>query len=76
MDTGKLKQHLYGEYPKSKDSPEGTVYYTMHYAPHVEYGHKTTSGGFVKGQYYLKKAVQETQSEFKQQILNAVKEDK
>jgi len=75
VDTGKLKQHLYADYLTSFSTPEGTVYYTMHYAPHVKYGHRTTSGGFVSGQYYLKKAVQETQSEFKQQILDAVKED-
>ncbi len=75
VDTGKLKQHLYADYPTSSDNPEGLVYYTMHYAPHVEYGHRTVSGGYVQGQYYLKKAVQGTQDEFKRQILGAVEED-
>lgn len=32
--------------------------YTEDYAPHVEYGHRTRGGGFVPGQYYLKKNVE------------------
>lgn len=30
------------------------VGYSKSYAPHVEYGHRTVSGGYVPGQRYLK----------------------
>lgn len=32
---------------------KGSVGYTMHYAPHVEFGHRTRNGGYVSGQRYL-----------------------
>lgn len=34
-----------------------TIGYTAEYAPHVEYGHRTRSGGYVPGQYYLQEMV-------------------
>lgn len=34
------------------------VGYTAHYAPHVEFGHRTRGGGgYVQGRYFLKKNV-------------------
>lgn len=30
------------------------VGYTIEYAPHVEFGHRTRSGGYVKGQHFFK----------------------
>ena len=33
------------------------VGYTKEYAPHVEFGHRTRSGGFVPGQHYLQQMV-------------------
>ena len=32
----------------------GKFGYTKEYAPHVEYGHRTASGGYVPGRFYLK----------------------
>lgn len=33
------------------------VGYMAEHGPHVEYGHRTRSGSFVQGQYYLKRNV-------------------
>ena len=46
VDTGELRLSL----AQAKD----TVYYSKSYAAHVEYGHRTISGGYVQGQRYLK----------------------
>lgn len=55
---------------------DGEVGYTIHYAPHVEYGHRQKVGrfvpqigkrlkaSFVPGQYFLKAAVEETRPQF------------
>lgn len=34
-----------------------STYYNAEYAPHVEYGHRTRSGRFVQGQFFLKRNV-------------------
>lgn len=54
---GNLKKNLRMEAPSGSDP--GTVGYTLHYAPHVEYGHRTVNGGYVQGQHYLQKSVDE-----------------
>ena len=58
------------------ETTDGEVGYTIHYAPHVEYGHRQTIGryvpqigrrlkaGFVSGQYFLWGAVEETKPSF------------
>lgn len=38
---------------------ETSVGYTKDYAPHVEYGHRTRGGGYVEGQSYLQRNVEE-----------------
>lgn len=49
VDTGELRMSL---------AQEGdVVYYSKSYAAHVEYGHRTVSGGYVQGQRYLKRNV-------------------
>lgn len=49
VDTGELRMScsLRGD----------TVGYGASYAAHVEYGHRTVNGGFVRGQQYLKRNV-------------------
>lgn len=37
---------------------EGEFGYVKEYAPHVEYGHLTTNGGYVKGQRFLQQNVE------------------
>ena len=55
------------------------VYNNVHYAPHIEYGHRTRGGkSFVDGQYMLTKSVQEIEetltSEFSIMIENLFNE--
>lgn len=52
VDTGELRKTSFANV---QDYAFG---YTEDYAPHVEYGHRTRGGGFVPGQYYLKKNVE------------------
>ena len=52
VDTGELRNTSFANV---QDYAFG---YTEDYAPHVEYGHRTRGGGFVPGQYYLKKNVE------------------
>lgn len=69
--TGKLRSSLRAVMPSS--GVDGEVGYTRHYAPHVEYGHRTVNGGFVRGQYYLKAAVDETRPQFLDKLKEALK---
>ena len=55
------------------------VYNNIHYAPHIEYGHRTRGGkSFVDGRYMLTKSVQEIEetmiSEFSMMIENLFNE--
>ncbi|MGY3766838.1 hypothetical protein ACWOAH_09965 [Vagococcus vulneris] len=44
------------------------VGYLKEYAPHVEYGHRTRNGGFVPGQYYLKRNVDAQRETYKKDL--------
>ena len=45
------------------------VYNNVHYAPHVEYGHRTRGGkSFVDGKYMLAKSVKEIESELDKEL--------
>jgi len=46
-DTGELRISAHADYN------DFTFGYSKEYAGHVEYGHRTRSGGFVEGQRYL-----------------------
>lgn len=50
------------------------VGYGVHYAPHVEYGHRLISGGFVPGQYYLMQNVDTQRPIYKQDLKTKLKE--
>lgn len=47
--------------------------YTKEYGPHVEYGHRTISGGYVPGQYYLRDGVEAQKGRFRQDLLNELR---
>lgn len=47
---------------------DGTFGYRAEYAPHVEFGHRTRSGGYVKGQRFLKKNADEQLPIFKEDL--------
>ena len=55
--TGDLRKSLMTD----TQMPDGAgVGYTMEYAPHVEYGHRTRGGGgYVEGQHFLKTNMEE-----------------
>ena len=55
---------------------DGVVGYTKDYAPHVEYGHRTRNGGYVKGQMFLQKNVEMQRRIFYEDIRKAVENAK
>lgn len=81
---GSLRKSLRIEMPGA--AHDGMVGYTVHYAPHVEYGHRQQVGryvpvlgkrlkaSFVQGQYFLRKSVEETKPEFQKDLKETLKE--
>lgn len=63
----------HGELRKSSGVTGDEMGYSAEYAAHVEYGHRTKDGGFVPGQYYLKKNVDTQAFIYYQDLLNAIK---
>lgn len=59
---------------KSVRYAKDSMGYLMDYAPHVEYGHRTRNGGYVPGQYYLKRNVDTQRPIYKQDLKNKLKE--
>lgn len=62
-----------GELRKSSGVTGDEMGYIADYAAHVEYGHRTRNGGFVPGQYYLKKNVDTQAFIYYQDLLKAIK---
>ena len=59
IDTGVLKDSWLS---KKKGNLERIVYNNKHYAPHIEYGHRTKNKkGFVEGKYMLTRAVKKAE---------------
>lgn len=55
-------------------SADGSAFgYIAHYAPHVEFGHRTVGGGYVPGQYYLRTNVNIQRPIFKQDLVNEMR---
>lgn len=50
--------------------------YTKDYAPHVEYGHRTVGGGYVKGQHFLRNNVELQRPIYKQDLQEAIRKEK
>lgn len=65
VDTGELRLSL----GHSGD----TVGYAKSYAPHVEYGHRTVNGGYVQGQFYLKRNVDAQRPIFRQDLIDQLR---
>lgn len=72
--------YLSGDLKKSRHSrsskKEARLGYNAEHAPHVEFGHRTKSGGFVKGQYFLKSNFEQQKKVFKNDIQRILKEAK
>lgn len=47
--------------------------YTKDYAPHVEFGHRTRGGGYVPGQHYLQRNVEQEREAFKRLLADELK---
>lgn len=61
VDTGVLRRSW--KY-KTINENEGILSNSVHYASHIEYGHRTRSGkSFVEGVYMLEKSVKEIETE-------------
>lgn len=64
VDTGELR------ISSAKD--EHTMGYTKSYSAHVEFGHRTRDGGFVKGQRYLQKNVEKQAPIYRADLIKAI----
>lgn len=62
-----------GELRNSSGTYGDEMGYTVSYAPHVEYGHRTRDGGYVQGQRFLKANADTQAFIYYQDLLNAVK---
>ena len=65
VDTGELR--------KSSGTYGDAMGYLAEYAPHVEYGHRTRSGGWVPGQRFLKENVDGQRPVYRQDLLSAIR---
>lgn len=63
----------HGELRQSVSMYGDEVGYTKEYAAHVEYGHRTRNGGFVLGQRFLKKNVEQQRLTFYRDLLKAIR---
>lgn len=68
VDSGELRQ--------SSSVTKDEMGYSAEYAPHVEYGHRTVSGGYVTGQRYLQRNVDTQRQIYKQDLQNAIRKEK
>lgn len=65
VDTGQLRN-------SSRSDGKNEMGYSVGYAPHVEYGHRLRGGGWVNGQHYLKKNVDEQSAIFREDLKDAL----
>ena len=63
----------HGELRMSLGQSGDTVGYAKDYAPDVEYGHRTVSGGYVQGQRFLKRNVDAQRPIFQQDLIDQLK---
>lgn len=49
--------------------------YTKDYAPHVEYGHRTISGGYVQGQRFLRDNVEAQRNIYREDLLRQIRKE-
>lgn len=66
VDTNELRQ--------SAGYSKGDMGYRAEHGPHVEYGHRTRNGGYVPGQYYLKRGVDHVKKEYKEDLRRKLRE--
>lgn len=69
FDTGELRQSMH----LSVGGKEAKVGYSKDYAPHVEFGHRTKGGGYVEGQHYLQRNVEEERPRYMQLLKDNIR---
>lgn len=70
VDTGELRQSA-GLDVEGDD--RAVMGYSKDYAPHVEFGHRTRGGGYVPGQHYLQRNVEQEREAFKRLLADELK---
>lgn len=68
VDTGELRE--------SSVASGDEMGYTVEYAPHVEYGHRTVNGGYVRGQRFLKNNADEQRGIYYRDLLTAIRKER
>ena len=68
VDTGELRE--------SSVASGDEMGYTVEYAPHVEYGHRTVNGGYVRGQRFLQANVEAQREIYREDVLKAIRKGK
>lgn len=62
-----------GELRKSSATYGDEMGYTKEYGPHVEYGHRTTNGDWVRGQRFLQANVETQRPIYYLDLINAIR---
>lgn len=70
VDTGNLRMS------SRADPSDGVMGYTVEYAPHVEFGHRTRNGGYAEGQRFLQHNVDTQRPIYKQDLINAIRKER
>ena len=70
VDTGEMRDRT------RADPSDGVMGYTVEYAPHVEFGHRTRNGGYVQGQRFLQHNVDTQRPIYKQDLINAIRKER
>ena len=68
VDTGELRE--------SSVASGDEMGYTVEYAPHVEYGHRTVNGGYVRWLRYLQANVAAQREIYREDVLKAIRKGK
>ena len=71
VDTGELRNK---NQFKTISEHEIVVFNNTKYAGHVEYGHRTKNGGYVKGQYFMKRGIENAQPKIHLIVKKTIKE--
>lgn len=71
VDTGALRDSA--EVTEPRGGYSGEMGYKEYYAGYVEFGHRTVNGGYVPGQYYLSKNLNEQMIQYEKDLKSAVR---
>lgn len=75
VDTRELVMSRGVTKPIASQNFTGEFGYIKDYSGHVEYGHRTRSGGYVPGQYYLKKNLEIERIIYKSKLIDEMRKE-